>query len=144
MVTMKKVTVERASPLLQWAGRYRISVIPPVPCPAATLPLQPKDLDPELEVLLVCTVHSRCLWPTVIAQLAAPTFTTLSALQQTGNSHQFPPCLPTTRASRMCQTEARQARLTVATAGPVQHHNIFTTRWRGPICMAPSTPVHAL
>ena len=144
---MKKATAQRALPLLQWAGHRQASVILlvpfPVPSPVATLP-RPKDLDPEPQVLLVCTVLSRCPWPTAIAQLVAPIFTTLSALQQTGNSHQFLPCLLTTRASPMWQTEARQALPAVATTGPAQHPNTFTIQWRGPICTALSTPAHAL
>lgn len=136
-----------ASPLLRWAGHHQVSVIllvpSPVPSPAATLP-QPKDLDPDPQVPLVCTVHSRCLWLIAIAQLVAPTFTMLNALQQTGNSHQSLPCLLTTRASLMCQTEARQARLVVATMGPAQHPNTFTIRWRDLIYTALSIPAHAL
>lgn len=139
--------MQRASPPPRWAGLHQASVTPPVPSlvqsPVATLP-QPKDLDPEPEVLLVCTVHSRCLWPTAIAPLVAPIFTTLSALQQMGNSHRSLPCLLTTRASPMWQTEARQARLVEATMGPAQHLNTFTIQWRGPICTALSTPAHAL
>jgi len=136
--------VEHALPLLRWAGHHQASVILPAPSPVAILLPRPKDLDPGPGVLLVCTVHSRCPWPTAIAQLAAPIFTTPSVLQQTGNSHQFLPCLPITKDSLTWQTEARQARLTVATTGPVQHLNTFTIQWRGLICMAPSTPAHAL
>ena len=144
---MKRATVQPALPLLRWAGHHQASVIllalSPVPSPVATL-RQPKDLDLELEVLLACTVHSTCPWPTAIALLVAPTFTTLSAQRQTGNSHQFLPCLLTTRASITCQTEARQARLAVATTAPARHLNTFTIQRRGLICTALSTPALAL
>jgi hypothetical protein len=141
---------------LRWAGHSQASVTLLVRSLTATLPRQLKGPDLEQVALLVCIAHSRSPWPTAIAQLAAPTSTTPSALQQVGNSHQSLPCLLTTKVSPTWYLEARMAHLTaslrdlhktirvVATTYLARRHSILTTQWHGLICVAPSIPVRAL
>lgn len=142
----------------QWAGHSQVSVIPLALCPAATLLPRRKGPDHDQLAPLVCIAHSRCLWPTAIAQLAAPIFTMPSAPQQMANNHRSPPCLPTTKALHTWYLEARTIRQTVvrrdlhqvltipvvATTDLARRHSFPTTPWRGLTCVAPSTPAHAL
>jgi hypothetical protein len=140
----------------RWAGHSPVSVTLLAASPTATLVRQLKGPDLEQVALPVCIAHSKFLQPTVIAQLAAPISTTPSALQQTGNNHQYLPCLLTTKVSPTWYLEARMAHPTasprdlhktirvVATMYLAQRHSILTTQWRGLICVAPSIPVRAL
>lgn len=103
--------MEPASLRLQWADRHQTSVILTVPFPTATQLPQHKGLDLDQLALLVCTAHNRCPWRIAIAQLAAPISTMANALQPMDSSHQFLPCLLTTKALPIWYLGARPIRL---------------------------------
>jgi hypothetical protein len=139
-----------------WAGHSPVSAILTALSPTATLVRQPKGLDLEQVALLVCIAHSKSLQPTAIAQLAVPISTTPSVLQQTGNNHQYLPCLLTTKVSPTWHLEVKLAHpmaslrdlhktiRAVAIMCLARRHSILTTRWGVLICVAPSIPVRAL